>query len=215
MGSPSPEELAALFVKKFLQPNIMTEDEVADDGHLSLSVGNEDLTSSSDGNVLESLDHGLAMNDSDLYLDYSMTGGNFREQDIAVPDELPVKEKTLSRKAKAKLRSRHEELSPETKRELDIIAMRHNLDPKRHYKASDWRKGIPQKAQIGTVIADAADFYSSRLTRRERPKSLVDELLRNEKFRKRSKQKYLQIQKERARRHKFPSRHQRNKANRR
>ncbi|XP_065177346.1 uncharacterized protein LOC135808128 [Sycon ciliatum] len=164
-------------------------------------------------NDLYTLDHGLSFNDEDLYLDLSCTGENVRYEIDDVPD-LPVEMKEIGKKSGKKQSQKRDDISDEMKREMEILRMRHILDPKRHYKAGDWKKGIPKNAQLGTVIGDSADRYSN-ISRRSRPKSLVDELLKNERFRKRSKAQYLKIQKERARKHKNVSRHAKNKMRRR
>ncbi|CAI7867410.1 unnamed protein product [Closterium sp. NIES-54] len=61
--------------------------------------------------------------------------------------------------------------------------MRNVLDPKRHYRSADSKK-LPTHFQIGTVVEGAADFYSSRLTRRERKQSFAAELLHDEDLKK-------------------------------
>ncbi|CAI5983319.1 unnamed protein product [Closterium sp. NIES-64] len=50
--------------------------------------------------------------------------------------------------------------------------------------------------QIGTVVEGAADFYSSRLTRRERKQSFAAELLHDEDLKKYRKRKFLEIAEE-------------------
>ncbi|KAL2650487.1 hypothetical protein R1flu_018615 [Riccia fluitans] len=84
-------------------------------------------------------------------------------------------------------------VTPELKREVELLKMRSVLDPKRHYKAND-SKGIPKYFQIGTVVSGAADFYSGRLTKKERKMSFADELLNDASLKAYTKRKYGEIQ---------------------
>ncbi|CAG8543208.1 19793_t:CDS:2 [Dentiscutata erythropus] len=112
--------------------------------------------------------------------------------------------KKLSRKERQKLREAtagpgwfdmpKPELTPEIKRDLQIIKMRNVLDPKRFYK-KDNSKSLPKYFQIGTVIEGPTEFYSSRLSRKERKKTIVDELMADEEAKKYYKRKFLEIQK--------------------
>ncbi|XP_050373909.1 rRNA-processing protein fcf2-like [Argentina anserina] len=66
-------------------------------------------------------------------------------------------------------------MTPELQRDLQLLKLRNVMDPKRHYK-----KGDSQTAkyfQVGTVVESASDFFSSRLTKKERKATLADELL--------------------------------------
>ncbi|CAM9206603.1 unnamed protein product [Ascophyllum nodosum] len=84
------------------------------------------------------------------------------------------------------------EMTPELKRDLDVIRMRNFVDPKRFYKSSDKASKF---MQVGTVKESAAEFFSSRLTKKERKKTLVDELLvADETFRAYAKNQYKSIQ---------------------
>ena len=60
------------------------------------------------------------------------------------------------------------------KTDLAIIRNRTYLDPKRFYKSTDKHHSI---VQVGTVIEGAAEFYSSRLTKRERRSNITEELM--------------------------------------
>lgn len=53
--------------------------------------------------------------------------------------------------------------------------MRGLLDPKHQKKAL--RFNAPEYSQIGEVVAGPADFYSSRLTRKERKSTLLEEVI--------------------------------------
>ncbi|KCV72035.1 hypothetical protein H696_01441 [Fonticula alba] len=69
---------------------------------------------------------------------------------------------------------RSPELTPEMRRDLQVIRMRAYLDPKLHY-GRESRK-LPKHFQMGTVIGGATGYYR-RLTRRQRATSLVDSVL--------------------------------------
>ena len=49
---------------------------------------------------------------------------------------------------------------------------------------------IAQNEQ-GTVVESSADFYSSRLTRKQRANTFVDELLKDSEFKKYTKKKFM------------------------
>lgn len=82
------------------------------------------------------------------------------------------------------------EITPELKRDLQLLSMRHVLDPKRFYKKSD---ALSKHFAVGTIKEDPTEFFSARLTRKERKNTLAAEILstRGDYF----KSKYRDIQK--------------------
>ena len=84
------------------------------------------------------------------------------------------------------------ELTEETQRDLELIQMRHVLDPKRHYKKNN-SDTLPKYFQIGTVVDNAADFYTDRVAKKDRKQTMVDELLADAEFKKYQKRKYVEI----------------------
>ncbi|XP_014681863.1 PREDICTED: deoxynucleotidyltransferase terminal-interacting protein 2-like [Priapulus caudatus] len=84
------------------------------------------------------------------------------------------------------------EITDEVKRELQVIHMRRALDPKHFYKGNDM-KGMPKYFQMGKVIESSADFYSSRIPKKDRKQSLVDELMADAQFRQYNKRKYAEV----------------------
>lgn len=56
---------------------------------------------------------------------------------------------------------------------------------------------IPKYFQRGTVIEGTGEFYSSRLTRRERKQTLAEELAADIKLRQDRKRRYARLQAER------------------
>ncbi|XP_068599184.1 deoxynucleotidyltransferase terminal-interacting protein 2 [Brachionichthys hirsutus] len=89
------------------------------------------------------------------------------------------------------------ELSQELKGDLQVLKMRGSLDPKRFYKKND-RDGFPKYFQVGTVVDSPVDFYHSRIPKKDRKRTMVDELLADAEFRHKNKKKYQQIISERA-----------------
>lgn len=69
-------------------------------------------------------------------------------------------------------------ITPELKKDLQLLKLRSAIDPKRHYKKGE-SKSLPKYFQVGTVVESPLDFFSSRLAKRERKASLADELLSN------------------------------------
>lgn len=86
-------------------------------------------------------------------------------------------------------------VTPELKREMQIIRLRSALDRKRHYKRESGQKNdIPEFFEVGTVIEGPTDFFAARLTKKERRRTLVEEVLAGEKSSQRFKSKYYKIQ---------------------
>jgi len=84
-------------------------------------------------------------------------------------------------------------LTPELKRDLQLLRMRSVLDPKRHYKKDNSNK-VPEFSQVGTVIEGPTEFFSARLSNKERKRTFVDEVLTGETATQRFKSKYGDIQ---------------------
>ncbi|KAM0247683.1 hypothetical protein ACHAP5_003930 [Fusarium lateritium] len=85
------------------------------------------------------------------------------------------------------------DMTPEFKREWQALRMRGILDPK-HQKKS-LRASAPEYSQVGEIIAGPTEFYSARLTRKERKGTMLEEITRgidNHKF----TDKYAGIQKQ-------------------
>lgn len=88
-------------------------------------------------------------------------------------------------------------MTPELQKDLRVIENRQHLDPKRFYKSSGTgrRKGeLPNRVHVGTIVVGAHEFYSSRLTRRERRRSVLDEVLCDERVMNYTKKKFKTLQ---------------------
>lgn len=77
--------------------------------------------------------------------------------------------------------------------DMELIQMRGVLDPKRFYKHQD-RKAVPKYFQMGTVVDEGTDFYASRLTKKQRKQTLVEELMADANIRQYNKKKYAELQ---------------------
>ncbi|EKV12081.1 Nucleolus protein required for cell viability, putative [Penicillium digitatum] len=86
------------------------------------------------------------------------------------------------------------EMTPELKRDLQLIRMRSVLDPKRHYKKENGKAKPPEYSQVGTIIEGPAEFFSNRITKKDRKKNFVEETLALERGTKRFQAKYRDIQ---------------------
>ncbi|XP_051964673.1 uncharacterized protein LOC127630871 [Xyrauchen texanus] len=89
------------------------------------------------------------------------------------------------------------ELTEELKNDLKALKMRSALDPKRFYKKND-RDGFPKYFQVGTVVDSPVDFYNSRIPKKHRKRTIVEELLADAEFRSYNKKKYQEIMTEKA-----------------
>ena len=85
------------------------------------------------------------------------------------------------------------ELTEEQKNDLTVLKMRSALDPKRFYKNNDVQ-GLPKYVEFGTVIESPAEFYSSRIPKKQRKKSIVAELLADSDLKSYNKRKLEEIQ---------------------
>lgn len=84
------------------------------------------------------------------------------------------------------------EMTEEVKHDLEVIQMRSVLDPKHFYKKNDM-KALPKYFHIGKVVDTPLDFYNGRLTKKERKRTIVDELMADAQFSKYNKRKYKEI----------------------
>lgn len=88
-------------------------------------------------------------------------------------------------------------MTPELEKDLRIIENRQHLDPKRFYKSSGTgrRKGeLPNRVHFGTVVVGAHEFYSGRLTRRERRSTIMDEIMTDDHVMNYTKAKFKNLQ---------------------
>ncbi|KAK4135489.1 tryptophanyl-tRNA synthetase [Trichocladium antarcticum] len=85
-------------------------------------------------------------------------------------------------------------LTPELKRDLQLLRMRDVVAMGKQFFKKETRKDfVPEYSQVGTIIAGATDGANSRLTRKERKRTIVEEVLSGENLAK-FKGKYQDIQ---------------------
>lgn len=72
--------------------------------------------------------------------------------------------------------------------------MRSVLDPKRHYKKEGGKLKPPEYSQVGTIIEGPTEFFTSRISKKDRKKSFVEEAMANQDNKQRFKRKYGDIQ---------------------
>lgn len=84
------------------------------------------------------------------------------------------------------------EITPEISRDLLVIKHRSALDPKRHYKKEKWE--TPKFFHVGTIVEGNTEFYSGRMNRKARGKTLVEEILKDDDTAKYFRRKYHEIQ---------------------
>ena len=126
------------------------------------------------------------------------------EQQHALGPYYKSKRITKEKKRKEKNKTKGEdwfnmpatELTDEIKADLKAIRMRDVLDPARFYKPPD-TKGLPKYFQVGKIVDNPADFYSSRIPKRLRKRTIVEELLQDAEFRKTRKRRAAEIFKKR------------------
>ena len=85
-------------------------------------------------------------------------------------------------------------MTPELKRDLQLLKMRSVLDPHRHYKKESARPMVAEFSQAGTVIEGPTEFYSSRILNNDRKRTFVEEVLAGEDANGRFKSKYSDVQ---------------------
>ena len=85
-------------------------------------------------------------------------------------------------------------MTQQLKTDLSVTRNRAYLDPKKFYKSSDARDGSKMMLQSGTVIEGSSEYYSSRLTNRERRGNLTEEVMADDAVANYAKRKYGGIQ---------------------
>ncbi|GME46603.1 rRNA processing protein fcf2 [Neofusicoccum parvum] len=86
------------------------------------------------------------------------------------------------------------DLTPELKRDLQLLKMRNVLDPHRHYKKENSKDFVPEYSQVGTIVEGPTEYFSARLQKKDRKKTFVEEVLGQEKNSGRFGRKYSEIQ---------------------
>ncbi|KAI1212313.1 Fcf2-domain-containing protein [Annulohypoxylon truncatum] len=90
------------------------------------------------------------------------------------------------------------DLTPELKKDLQLLRMRDVLDTKRFYRKDSSRSLVPEFSAVGTIVEGPTDFFNARLTKKERKRTLLEEVLETEDVTRKFKSKYGQIQETKA-----------------
>ncbi|KAM6921122.1 deoxynucleotidyltransferase terminal-interacting protein 2 [Xenentodon cancila] len=134
----------------------------------------------------------------------SVIGPDFEKKDAVPPYSESKQDLKLKRRAEREkstgdswFNMKAPEMTQELKGDLQVLKMRGSLDPKRFYKKND-RDGFPKYFQVGTVVDSPVDFYHSRIPKKERKRTMVEELLVDAEFRQQNKKRYQHIMTEKA-----------------
>ncbi|MBN3301158.1 TDIF2 protein, partial [Amia calva] len=125
----------------------------------------------------------------DELLKNSVITPDFEKKDAVPPYQESKRQLKLKRKEeKAKTTGdgwynmKAPELTEELKNDLKALKMRSAMDPKRFYKKND-REGFPKYFQVGTVVDTPVDFYHARIPKKQRKRTIVEELIADAEFR--------------------------------
>ncbi|KAJ1437791.1 Fcf2 pre-rRNA processing [Sesbania bispinosa] len=120
---------------------------------------------------------------------------------LFVPPNIPrklnklLREKVKDTTGKNWLDMPAQTITPELQKDLKLLKLRTAIDPKRHYKKGDSKsKALPKYFQVGTVLHSSLDFFSGRLTKKERKETLADELLSDQNLAVYRKRKVREIE---------------------
>ncbi|KAI1406620.1 Fcf2-domain-containing protein [Hypoxylon fuscum] len=86
------------------------------------------------------------------------------------------------------------DLTPQLKKDLQLLRMRDVLDSKRFYRKDSSRALVPEFSQVGTIVEGPTDFFNARMTKKERKRTLLEEVLETEDTTRKFKSKYGEIQ---------------------
>ena len=85
------------------------------------------------------------------------------------------------------------EMTAELKRDLQVISMRDALDSKRFFKKDKSSSKVPKYSQVGHIVEGNTEFYSARQSKKERKRTIVEEVLAEEAKNHKHKRKYNEI----------------------
>ncbi|KAK7027297.1 Deoxynucleotidyltransferase terminal-interacting protein 2 [Halocaridina rubra] len=102
------------------------------------------------------------------------------------------------------------EMTEEVKHDLQILQMRPVLDKTRPFKNKDL-KVMPKYFQMGKIIESPLDFYSSRVPKKSRKRTMAEEIMNDEEALRYQKQKFNEIVVQRSKSRKNHSRNDKRK----
>ncbi|KAK7717302.1 dTDP-fucopyranose mutase [Diaporthe eres] len=83
---------------------------------------------------------------------------------------------------------------PEVKRSFQLLRMRGIVDRKRFFKKDSRKDFMPTYSQFGTLVEGPIEHHNGRLTRKERKRTLVEEVLATGESDGKFKDRYQKIQ---------------------
>jgi len=146
-----------------------------------------DTYEKTEGNITR-LDHSKLIDKKQLAL-----ANSIKKIDDPIADKRKRKEEKLATAGAAWFNMPKTNLTPELKRDLQLLKMRNVLDPKRHYKKDNAKNDVPAFSQVGTIIEGPTEFFSSRLSNKDRKQTLLEEIVNQEEQSGRFKRKYNDI----------------------
>ncbi|XP_072745087.1 deoxynucleotidyltransferase terminal-interacting protein 2 [Anoplolepis gracilipes] len=148
------------------------------------------------------------VNPLDKILKKSVITPDFEKLHVVPPYELSKRQLEIHKQREKRkmgtgagwFNMRAPKITPEIRHDLEVLRMRSVLDPKHFYKKNDM-KALPKHFHVGKIVDSPMDFYSSRLTKKERKRTIVDELMADAQFTKYNKRKYREIIEEKKKTH--------------
>jgi len=108
----------------------------------------------------------------------------------------PDKKKSQpDRRSKSWFQLPTQDITEEVKTDLRVLRLRSTFDPKQFYKRFDDTK-FPKQFHFGTVVEPASDFFSARLSKAQRKRTLAEEVLHDPYLSSVRKKRYSRIQDE-------------------
>ncbi|KAI6652221.1 Deoxynucleotidyltransferase terminal-interacting protein 2-like [Oopsacas minuta] len=150
---------------------------------------------------LQLMSDGEHENNGDSILKKSIITPDFMQKEYVPP--LRVSKYKLKRQRREERQQKtgkgwHEmrapEMTEELENELKVLEMRGSLDPKRYYNEKRGKKKRPKFFQIGRLIEGPGEFYSSRLPKKARKSTMVEELLADAEFQRYNKTRFTKLQ---------------------
>lgn len=88
-------------------------------------------------------------------------------------------------------------VTPEAKRDFQVLRMRGVVDAKHHFRKDTRRDLIPKFSAFGTIVEGAMEGRGARLTRKERRRTIAEEVLASQTANDSFKKRYGKIQDQR------------------
>lgn len=123
----------------------------------------------------------------------SLVGSDYQPAPLSKKKQ-PGKRKAASNSGPGWFGLQSAPLTASNRRELEILQLQPYLMEQQRMKRPD-RKGIPSFFQIGRVVEGAQEFYSSRIPKKQRQRSFIDELISDSAFKSRVIKKTSEKQK--------------------